>query len=239
VADYLLKGSVTNAVNVPSVSDEVLAQVGPYLNLGEMLGSLHMQLARGGIAEVNIEYSGELADLNTSPITVAFLKGLFTPILKDAVNYVNAPIIARERGIRIIESKSDTPDDFVNTLTIKVKTEGGENTLVGTVFGRREPRLVRLNTFRLEALPAGPMLLVVNRNVPGVIGALGTMLGQYGVNISRMTVGQEEASNQNIILLNTDELVSRELLGKVEELDNITSAQVLDLTAVSTQKRKQ
>jgi D-3-phosphoglycerate dehydrogenase / 2-oxoglutarate reductase len=239
VADYLLKGSVTNAVNVPSVSDEVLAQVGPYLNLGEMLGSLHMQLARGGIAEVNIEYSGELADLNTSPITVAFLKGLFTPILKDAVNYVNAPIIARERGIRIIESKSDKPDDFVNTLTIKVKTEGGENTLVGTVFGRREPRLVRLNTFRLEALPAGPMLLVVNRNVPGVIGALGTMLGQYGVNISRMTVGQEEASNQNIILLNTDELVSRELLGKVEELDNITSAQVLDLTAVSTQKRKQ
>lgn len=232
IADYLLKGSVTNAVNVPSVSDDVLAQVGPYLRLGEMLGSLHMQIAKGGVAEVNIEYSGELADLNTSPITVAFLKGLFTPIIKDAVNYVNAPIIARERGIRIIESKSDRSDDFVNTLQIKVKTSEGENTLVGTVFGRSEPRLVRLNTFGLEALPSGPMLLVFNKDVPGVIGALGTTLGNSGVNISRMTVGREEESNQNIILLSTDELVSKELLEKVEALENVNSAQVLDLTSL-------
>jgi D-3-phosphoglycerate dehydrogenase len=232
VADYLLKGVVTNAVNVPSVSDDVLAQVGPYLKLGEMLGCLHMQIACGGVAEVNIEYSGELADLNTSPITVAFLRGLFTPILKDAVNYVNAPIIAKERGIRIIESKSEKADDFVNTLSIRVTTNEGENILVGTVFGRHEPRLVRLNDFRLEALPSGPMLLVFNNDVPGVIGALGTTLGLAGVNISRMTVGREEESNQNIILLSTDELVSKELLGKVENLNNITKAQVLDLTSV-------
>jgi D-3-phosphoglycerate dehydrogenase len=232
VADYLLKGSVTNAINVPSVSDDVLAQVGPYLKLGEMLGCLHMQIAQGGVAEVTIEYSGELADLNTSPITVAFLKGLFTPILKDAVNYVNAPIIAKERGIKVIEAKSETSDDFVNTLSIKVVTSEGENTLVGTVFGRNEPRLVRLNCFRLEALPSGPMLLVFNNDVPGVIGALGTTLGISGVNISRMTVGREEKSNQNIILLSTDELVSKELLARVEDLDNITKAQVLDLTYV-------
>jgi D-3-phosphoglycerate dehydrogenase / 2-oxoglutarate reductase len=239
VANYLLKGVISNAVNVPSVSAEVLTQVGPYLHLGEMLGSLQMQLARGGVAEVNIEYCGELAELNTSPVTVALLKGLFSPILKDAVNYVNAPLIARERGIRVSESKSQQADDFVNSLAVRVKTDSGENTLVGTVFGKHEPRLVRLNTFRLEALPVGPMLLVCNRNVPGVIGALGTTLGSYGVNISRMTVGHEEASNQNIILLSTDELVSKELLARVEELDNITSAQVLDLTAVTTQKRKQ
>jgi D-3-phosphoglycerate dehydrogenase len=232
VADYLQKGSVTNAVNVPSVSDDVLAKVGPYMRLGEMLGCLHMQIAQGGVAEVNIEYSGELAEQNTSPITVAFLKGLFTPILKDAVNYVNAPIIARERGIRIIESKSEKSDDFVNTLSIKVATNEGENVLVGTVFGRNEPRLVRLNSFRLEALPSGPMLLVFNNDVPGVIGALGTTLGISGVNISRMTVGREEESNQNIILLSTDELVSKELLAKVEELKDITKAQVLDLTSV-------
>ncbi len=232
VADYLLKGSVTNAVNVPSVSDEVLAQVGPYIKLGEMLGCLHMQIAQGGVAEVNIEFSGELAEQNTSPITVAFLKGLFTPILKDAVNYVNAPIIAKERGIRIIESKSEKSDDFVNTLSIKVITNEGENILVGTVFGRNEPRLVRLNSFRLEALPSGPMLLVFNNDVPGVIGALGTTLGLAEVNISRMTVGREEKSKQNIILLSTDELVSKELLAKVEDLKNITKAQVLDLTSV-------
>jgi D-3-phosphoglycerate dehydrogenase len=232
VADYLLKGSVTNAVNVPSVSDDVLAQVGPYLTLGEMLGCLHMQIARGGVEEVNIEFSGELAVLNTNPITVAFLKGLFMPILKDAVNYVNAPVIAKDRGIRVIESKSDKSDDFVSTLSIKVTTGEGENILVGTVFGRHEPRLVRLNSFRLEAMVSGPMLLVYNNDVPGVIGALGTTLGNAGVNISRMTVGREEESNQNIILLSTDELVSKELLVKVLGLANITNAQVLDLTSV-------
>lgn len=230
VADYLQKGVVINAVNVPSVSDDVLAQVGPYLRLGEMLGCLHMQVAKGGIEEINIEYSGELAELNTTPITVAFLKGLFTPILKDAVNYVNAPIIAKERGIRIIESKSEKSDDFVNTLSIKVTTSDGDNVMVGTVFGHNEPRLVRFNSFRLEALPSGPMLLVFNADVPGVIGALGTTLGNAGVNISRMTVGREEESNQNIILLSTDELVGSELLTKVESLDNIAKAQVIDLT---------
>jgi len=229
VSDYLLRGVVTNAVNIPSVSDEVLAQVGPYLTLGEMLGSLHMQIAKGGVKEVNIEYSGELAELDTSPVTVAFLKGLFTPILKDAVNYVNAPIIAKDRGIRVVESKSDRADDFINTLSIKVVTNTGEEVLVGTVFGHNEPRLVRLNDFRLEALPSGPMLLVFNNDVPGVIGALGTTLGAAGINISRMTVGREEESNQNIILLSTNELISKELLGRVMAIKNIADAQVLDL----------
>ena len=229
MADYLLKGAVTNAVNVPSVSGDVLTQVGPYVTLGEMLGSFHMQIAKGGVEEINVEYSGALAELNTSPITIAFLKGLFTPILKDAVNYVNAPIIARDRGIKVIESKSESSDDFINVLSARVRTSGGENVLVGTVFGKNEPRLVRLNTFRLEALPAGPMLLVYNKDVPGVIGALGTTIGAGGVNISRMTVGREEASQQNIILLSTDSLIPRELLAKVCSLDNITDAVALDM----------
>ncbi|WP_136797723.1 phosphoglycerate dehydrogenase [Desulfosediminicola ganghwensis] len=229
IADFLLHGTVTNAINVPSVSSEVLAQVGPYLTLGEMLGTMQMQLSQGGVKEVNVEYSGELADVNTSPVTVAFLKGLFTPILKDAVNYVNAPVVARDRGIRVVESKSDRAGDFTNTLTARVVSEEGENILVGTVFGKNEPRLVRLNSFRLEALPSGPMLLVFNKDVPGVIGALGTTLGDNGVNISRMTVGREETSNQNIILLSTDQLISKELLEKVRALKHIDAAQGLNL----------
>jgi D-3-phosphoglycerate dehydrogenase / 2-oxoglutarate reductase len=114
VADYLLKGVVRNAVNVPSVSDEVLASIGPYITLGEMLGSLHMQIARGGVEEINIEFNGDLASLDTGPVTVSFLKGLFTPILQDAVNYVNAPLIAKERGISIVESKIEQSSDFTN-----------------------------------------------------------------------------------------------------------------------------
>lgn len=227
IADYLLKGTVTNAINVPSVSDDVLAQVGPYIALGEMLGSMHMQLARGGVEEVALEYGGKLAELAVSPVTVAFLKGLFTPILKDAVNYVNAPIIARDRGIKVIESKTEKSADFTNSLSIKVVTDAGENVLVGTVFGKNEPRLVRLNSFRLEALPSGPMLLVFNNDVPGVIGALGTELGKNNVNISRMTVGREEENQQNIILLGTDQLLTKAIIEKVRAIENIDDALAL------------
>ncbi|MFZ5798500.1 MAG: phosphoglycerate dehydrogenase [Desulfobulbus sp.] len=229
VADYLLKGVVRNAVNVPSVSDDVLASIGPFITLGEMLGSLHMQIARGGVEEVTLEFTGDLAGLNTNPITVAFLKGLFTPILQDAVNFVNAPLIAKERGIRVVESRSEQAADFTNLLRVTVKTTEGQNLLAGTVFGKKEPRLVRLNSFRLEALPSGPMLLVYNKDVPGVIGALGTLLGKHKVNISRMTVGREESSQQNVILLNTDALLSKDLLAKVQELSHIEDAMVLEL----------
>jgi D-3-phosphoglycerate dehydrogenase len=231
MADYLLNKTVTNAVNVPSVSAEVLSQVGPYMNLADMLGSFHMQIASGGVEEINIEYVGELADLNTTPVTVAFLKGLFTPILKEAVNFINAPMIAKDRGIRIIESKTQSSDDFTSLLKVKVTTSEGENILAGTVFGKNEPRLVRLNTFRLEAMPAGPMLYVHNNDVPGVIGALGTTIGSFGVNIANMTVGAEEARGQNVILLNTDTLLSKEQLQKIMELDSVNSAMALELPA--------
>ncbi|MCK5403881.1 MAG: ACT domain-containing protein, partial [Desulfobulbaceae bacterium] len=160
---------------------------------------------------------------------VAFLKGLFAPILKDAVNFVNAPMVAKDRGIRVVESKTSHSDDFTNLVSIKVKTADGENVLAGTVFGKNEPRLVRINTFRLEALPNGPMLFVHNRDVPGVIGELGTTLGQSDANISRMTVGREAEQGRNIILLNTDTLVSKELLQEVRDLAKIDDAMVLDL----------
>ncbi|MEJ2689984.1 MAG: phosphoglycerate dehydrogenase [Deltaproteobacteria bacterium] len=229
MADYLKTGTIANAVNVPSVSAEVLSKVGPYVSLAELLGSFHMQIANGGVEEVNLEFNGELAELNTTPITVAFLKGLFTPILKDAVNFVNAPMIAKERGIRIVESKTAQADDFTNLLSIRVKTTDGDNVLAGTVFGKKEPRLVRLNNFRLEALPEGPMLFVLNKDEPGVIGLLGTTLGSAGVNISQMTVGRQKEAGRNVILLSTDSLVSKELLHEVRQLSQIEDAMVLDL----------
>jgi D-3-phosphoglycerate dehydrogenase / 2-oxoglutarate reductase len=229
MAAYLLKGTITNAVNVPSVSAEVLSKVGPYLSLAEMLGSFHMQIAKGGVEEINLEYIGDLAEMTTGPITVAFLKGLFTPILKDAVNFVNAPVIARERGIRVVESRTSQAGDFTNLISIRVKTTEGENTLTGTVFGKNEPRLVRLNTFRLEALPSGPMLFVYNQDSPGVIGALGTTIGAAGVNINQMMVGRETEHGRNVILLSTSSLISRELLQEVRNLPAINDAMVLDL----------
>ncbi|MEW6219649.1 MAG: phosphoglycerate dehydrogenase [Thermodesulfobacteriota bacterium] len=229
MADYLLRGTVTNAVNVPSVSAEMLSRIGPYVALAERLGSFHMQIAQGSVSEVTLEYTGDLAEINSQPITVAFLKGLFTPILQDAVNYVNAPVIAQERGIRVVESKSRQSEDFTNLLTVRVRAAGSDNVLAGTVFGRKEPRLVRLNTFRLEADIDGPMLFVYNRDRPGVIGALGSTIGNGGVNISRMAVGQEGEKGRNIILLATDPLIGKDLLQTVRELPQIDDAWALEV----------
>ncbi|MDD5759454.1 MAG: phosphoglycerate dehydrogenase [Desulfobulbaceae bacterium] len=229
MADYLNNGSITNAVNVPSVSAEVMKQVGPYLTLMDRLGSFHMQIAKGGIEEINIDYVGDLASVNVTPITVSFLKGLFTPILKEAVNFINAPMIAKDRGIKVTESKTNDSDDFTNMIKVAVKTTEGENVLVGTVFGKNEPRLVRLNTFRMEALPAGPLLYVHNEDVPGVIGALGTAIGKFGVNIRNMTVGAEAERGQNVILLNTDRLLSDEELEAVRKIDNVSQAMALEV----------
>ncbi len=231
MADYLNNGTIANAVNVPSVSADVIAKVGPYADLAEKMGAIHMELAEGGIEEVSIEFDGELADMITTPVTVAFLKGLFTPILKEAVNYVNAPMIAKERGIKVIESKTSDSDAFTSLLTVKIKSEDGGNVISGTVFGKKEPRLVRINSFRLEAEPKGAMLFVANNDVPGVIGSLGVTLGKQGVNISRMTVGQEVSadSSRNVILLNTDRALDKKQLSEILDLDHITDARVLEV----------
>jgi D-3-phosphoglycerate dehydrogenase len=138
-------------------------------------------------------------------------------------------MIAKDRGIRVIESRSSQHDDFTNLLKVTVKTTSGVNVLAGTVFGKNEPRLVRMNTFRLEAMPSGPMLFVLNKDVPGVIGALGTKLGSMDVNISRMTVGMEEEKGRNIILLNTNTVLTKDQVKKVTDLPHIEDAMVLDL----------
>ena len=231
MADYLNNGTVANAVNVPSISADVIAKVGPYADLAEKMGAIHMEIAEGGIEEVTIEFDGELADMVTTPVTVAFLKGLFTPILKEAVNYVNAPMIAKERGIKVTESKTSDSDAFTSLLTVRIKSEDGVNEISGTVFGKKEPRLVRINSFRLEAEPVGAMLYVSNNDVPGVIGSLGVTLGKQGVNISKMTVGQEVSgeSSRNVILLNTDRLLDKAELKEIQSLDHISGARVLEV----------
>jgi D-3-phosphoglycerate dehydrogenase len=229
IIDYLLYGVVRNAVNVPSVSAETMTQLSPYLVLAERLGSFHTQMAKGGIREVSIKYIGDVAGLDIAPITISVLKGLLTPVLGHVVNFVNAPVIAKERGIKIVESKASTANDFTNLITLNVKTTQEENTLSGTIFGKKEPRIVRINSFRLEAAPEGHMLLIQNVDRPGVIGSIGVTLGRYKINIARMQVGQEVERGNNITLLNTSSSVSKRVLTKILDLPYVVSAIPLDL----------
>ncbi|HMK65288.1 MAG TPA: phosphoglycerate dehydrogenase [Thermodesulfobacteriota bacterium] len=229
IVDFLLHGVIKNAVNVPSVSANLLERVKPYLVLAERLGTLLSQILQGGMTEIAIEYVGEVAKFDIKPMTVSVLKGLLTPILKDVVNFVNAPFLARDRGIRVIESTTETSDDFLNLITLKVKTDKMESSISGTLFGKFEPRIVRLNSFRLEAIPEGHMLLIHNEDKPGVIGNIGITLGNNGINIARMTVGQEKERGQNVIFLTTDQPVNQKALKELTTLPAVKKAWSLEL----------
>lgn len=229
VIDYLLRGTIRNAINAPSIDGAVLAQLRPYLNLAEKLGSIAAQITKGAIKEVLIEYIGDAASLETKPLTYSILIGLLTPILGDMVNFVNVPIHAKERNIKVTESTRSEAEDFTNLISVKVKTNEAQNIVSGTFFGKQEPRLVRINDFRLEAAVEGHLLLIYNIDTPGTIGAIGSCLGRHNINISMMNVGQILEQGQNIIFLRTDSPVpvhvKQELLG----MENVNIVQALEL----------
>ncbi len=229
VVDFLIHGVVRNAVNMPSVSAELLPVLKPYLVLAEKLGALQAQLAEGPIQEVHIEYQGDVAHLDTKPLTVALLKGLLSPALREDVNYVNAPIRAKERGIKVTESRTETAEDFINLIKVVVRFPGGENVVAGTIFGKKEPRIVQINDFRLDAVPEGHMLYIMNEDRPGVIGRIGLTIGEAGVNIARMYVGQEPAKKCNVILLSVDSVVPQETIEKLRSLEHVLMVKPLEL----------
>jgi D-3-phosphoglycerate dehydrogenase len=229
IVAYLMHGTVKNAVNVPSIGPELMSILRPYAILAEKMGSLQTQLVDSGILEVQISYSGKITEYDVTPLTTAMLKGLLTPILRDDVNFVNASFIAADRGIKVVESKTTTSEDFASLLMLKVKSMEGVNIVSGTIFGKTMPRILRINDFYLEATPEGHILLIHNEDIPGVIGRIGTTLGRHKVNIGRMHVGQERAKKQNIILLTTDVSVKDDILEKVRALDPVYSARRIEL----------
>ncbi|MBW1732136.1 MAG: phosphoglycerate dehydrogenase [Deltaproteobacteria bacterium] len=228
IVDYLLHGTVKNAVNVPSISAELLSTLRPYVILVERMGALQAQLAEGAILETRIDYSGAVTEYDVSPLTTAMLKGLLTPI-KDGVNFVNAPFIAAERGIKVVESKSKTSEDFASLIRLSVKTIEGENVVSGTIFGKKFPRILRINDFYLEAVPEGHNLLIHNEDRPGVIGMIGSTLGKHGVNIARMQVGQEPDKGQNVIFLATSSPAGEEAINDLLDLEHVYSVRRIEL----------
>ena len=223
VADFLVNGVVKNAVNMPSVSLDVLKVMKPYLNLAEKLGSLQGQLCKGGVSEVHIEYDGEVSELDTSPITVAALKGFLSPMMDAVVSFVNAPVIAQDKGIKVIESKSSETKDYTSLISIKVKTQEGDSHVSGTIFGKEEPRIVRVNGVSIDVVPKGYLLVSENYDKPGFIGAMCTVLGENGVNIGLMHLGREAIGGRAVVFTNVDSPVSEEVMDKIMKLTDIIS----------------
>lgn len=204
VIDYLKNKTILNAVNVPSVTGELLSKLGPFLSLADHMGLLLAQLNQGALKTVTIEYAGDFQGLEMTPVTTAVLKGILTPVIKDDVNFVNAHVIAKERGIKVSETTSPDPNEYLNLITVTAVTTSGANTVSGTIFGRNDSRVVKINNFRLEMILEGHLALIYNIDKPGSIGQIGTTLGKHNVNIARMQVGQEEEGDRNIIFLCTD-----------------------------------
>jgi len=224
IIDCLKNGTVVNAVNMPSVTGDLLKKMGPLLTLGEKMGCLQAQLICGPIEEVIIAYMGDFQDLDMTPVSTAFMKGLMTPMVKDDVNFVNATVLAKEMGIKITESASAESEDYNNLVTVIVRSTEMTSTVSGTIFGKQDPRIVKIDKFRLEMVPSGHMILINNIDRPGSIGEIGTTLGNASINIGRMQVGQEEEGDRNIIFIQTDTQISDDVMDTVRELGSVKTA---------------
>lgn len=226
MADYLVNGGVTNALNVPSLTAEEAPRVKPYMALAEKLGSLVGQLTTGTIPRVSIHSEGAATEVNPKPIVSAVLAG-FLRTQTDTVNMVNAPFLAKERGIEIREVKTEKEGDYHTLIRVSVKTEAGERSVAGTLFNNREPRLVELFGIKVEADLVGHMLYVVNEDAPGFIGRIGTALGDAGVNIGTFHLGRRDAGGEAVLLLSVDEAVTPELIATVRALPGVKTAMSL------------
>jgi D-3-phosphoglycerate dehydrogenase / 2-oxoglutarate reductase len=223
IAAYFATGEIKGAVNFPSLSAELMAVIRPYLDLAEKLGTFQAQLVAGAIQQVNIEYSGEILNHNVASVTISLIKGLLEPILVESVNYINAPVIAKERGIKVVESKSSEVKDYTSMITLTVKTSKETSITAGALFGKHDPRIVRINEFTVEIVPEGNMLVVSNDDQPGVIGNLGTTLGNNDVNIARLHLSRNPEATQALVILNTDSAVSEDVLDKLRKLPHVIS----------------
>ncbi|HLI81771.1 MAG TPA: phosphoglycerate dehydrogenase [Candidatus Binataceae bacterium] len=229
VADFLLEGTVSQAVNIPAVSPKELEVLGPHLTLGERLGRLAAQLISQAPTEVTIDLGGEAANLKAEPIIAAVMKGLLSGFLDENLNYVNAPFIARERGVAIKETRSRDITDFVNTLTVTVKTAKREHQVAGAVLGNRAMRLIRIDGFSVESVPEGYFLMLRNRDVPGVVGTVGTLLGEAQVNIAGLELGRDRAGGMALSLFAVDGPVPAAVLDQLKSMPAIISASLLKL----------
>ncbi len=229
IADYLVRGTIRNAVNFPSIPADQVARLQPYLNLAEKLGSFAAQVFEGGITGVTIEYMGDVSELNTAPVAIAALKGLLTPILEETVNFVNAPFIAKERGIEVKETKSAGAGDYQSMLALRIKAKDKERYFAGTLFSKKDPRIVQIDNFAVEIVPEGIMLFIYNVDKPGVIGNLGSFFGKNNINIARMHFGRESVGGTAISVISIDSPVTSRHLDEIRKMPNILSVKVLNL----------
>ena len=232
VAEFLTKGTIQNAVNAPSLSPEILQVLRPYLRQSEKLGALAGQLTHASPTEVTIYPSGETAEREVKALTTAVLRGLLGSVLANddyGGNYVNAPSIARDRGIRVEQSKTPHGGAYRNAVGVKVVTTTGTTRVAGAVFDADTIRMTQINVFKLEAVPEGYILMLQNQDVPGVVGLVGTLLGEAKINIAGLELGREHVGGKAVSLFHVDDPVPDAVLAILRTNPHVVSATLLKL----------
>ncbi len=229
VRDALLGKGIRNAANYPCLEAEVCKVLDPYINLSEKLGIFSGQLVEGRYQELNISYSGDIVQYDLSPLTMALVKGVLSPIMQETVNFINATALAKERGIKIKESKSSSEEEFVTLVQLEIKTDKETKRISGTLSSNKQPRIVKVEQYYVELTPVGEMIFIQNLDKPGIIGNLGTLLGKHNINIAAMTFGRDKPGGKAISVFNVDSPVSAELLDKIKKLENIVTVKVIRL----------
>jgi D-3-phosphoglycerate dehydrogenase / 2-oxoglutarate reductase len=228
MSDYLVSGAIANAINAPSVTAEEAPVLKPWVRLCEVLGSFAGQVTEHAILEIEIEYVGDVGELNFKPMTAALAAGLLKPLVGEGgVNMVSAPVVARERGIHIAETRKDPQGAYGSYVRLTVKTEKQTRSVAGTIFSDGKPRLIQIKEIGLEAEPMPNMLYTTNTDVPGYIGALGLKLGEHGVNIATFALGRREKSGEAIALLGVDEPIDEATLKEIAALPQVRQAKAL------------
>jgi len=228
VSDYLVNGIIANAVNVPNVDVRTLALIRPYLSLGEKLGRLLAQIAPHGLETLTINYAGKVSENETVPITRTVLKGLLFQVSEVAVNEVNAASAAQNLGLKVLETKSVEGGEFTDLLTVEA-TKGDQKFEVGATLYGVHPRIVRLNGHSLEASPEGILMIVVNKDRPGMVGWIGTLLAKHKINIASMSLSRGEESGSALSVYNLDSLPTPETIKEIEADSGIISVRVATL----------
>ncbi|MBM3269472.1 MAG: phosphoglycerate dehydrogenase [Candidatus Sericytochromatia bacterium] len=219
VAAVLAGEPARSAVNIPSMRPEHMEPVRPFLQIAEKLGLLLGQLLDGPVRRLEVVYSGGLAERNTDPLTTAVLKGLLSGAVAEGVNYVNAPIVAKERGLEVRSSRTSEAGEFHDLLEVSCEAGAGvRRTVAGTLFGEGNPRIVRIDEQRFNMEPEGHILIAPHEDVPGVVGRIGTLLGSNNINIFGLQLGRKFRRGPAVMALNVDEAIPPPLLETIGSL---------------------
>jgi len=214
-------------VNLPGLQVENIAVLSPYLELARIMGKLYYQIEKQPAQKVEIIYSGEIAEKETKLITLSYLSGLLEPITEDRVNFVNVESMIREHGVEVIESTRSEVEYYTNLVTVKVTNKDKSLTFAGTVYGKEELRIVNFVGYEVDFVPTPFMLAVQNIDKPGVIGRIGTVLGNSDINIATMRVSRNRKENKAVMIINIDSWVDEQTLHELQTLDGVMKAKLL------------